>query len=672
VARKKPAAVTYVPGLGAVTRPTPRMKHAARATPRRQGGAFGPIGNQSAGDRIKNAKPPPRPASKPDASLPEGEGPATRGWPVHQDPVQGMLDAEHRAIEALGALRAQTPRSTRSLQKAGLRERAYAGPRGQTVEHYKGRSTGEILADLSRPEPKQAHGLVAGPRGQTRPTRQSGITGGELLARGAQRAEGRGRAAGDDADVDRAARQDGGDRPEKVPGMLAAPYIAIAKDPGRSSPSGPVSTTLALLPISRVPGRVGGRVARNGQADARASRRDTAGTALKEKRTGSRDVLRRAEQARQDRAPAPVMTDKQVQRRVDEFRDFAQHHVSRAEGQAGREAKRQNLDTEAGKAHVEQARERAHREIDERFAREFGAVARPAVGAAEKQATKTGRTRAEQRRTITRRQLDAARTDLKSAISAARIARDRGRPGVPPKQATVCSTRSTRTTRRAPCTPPRRGEVRVARAQHVAVKQQAANAPLISPQGQGRLYAAKADANKVAQRLNDGLPEEEPAFVVRPAGDRYAVVPTVAAQRLMKHQAVGSSKATPAKVLRRSRQAFTQAVLPLSAKWLAGQGVEAGIRSAVAGAGPFDLLRAKRVVKDMNEDSPGSGDELKMRLTGGQFGLTGAARDFANGKSLAEEFSDTGLARPAAALTRAGASPPPVSCGAAGTPTPRP
>jgi hypothetical protein len=61
-------------------------------------------------------------------------------------------------------------------------------------------------------------------------------------------------------------------------------------------------------------------------------------------------------------------------------------------------------------------------------------------------------------------------------------------------------------------------------------------------------------------------------FVLRKVGeDRWAAAPKVASQRLMKHHAVGTSPAVMAKVMRRSRGAFTSAVLPLSAKWLAGR-----------------------------------------------------------------------------------------------------
>jgi hypothetical protein len=187
---------------------------------------------------------------------------------------------------------------------------------------------------------------------------------------------------------------------------------------------------------------------------------------------------------------------------------------------------------------------------------------------------------------------------------------------------------------------------------------------IVKPKGatEGVLHGSRAEAQHVADRLNarpasirTPAKEQVPLeFTVHEAGGKFGVVPKVAKARLTKHHVVGTSPATMAKVMRRSRGAFTNAVLPLSPKWLAGQGIEAGIRSVVAGAGPMDLMRFGKVVKKLNAVKPGAGDELKMRVTGGHFDLTGPARDFADGKSLADEFRDTSLARPAAAVTKAG------------------
>jgi hypothetical protein len=235
-----------------------------------------------------------------------------------------------------------------------------------------------------------------------------------------------------------------------------------------------------------------------------------------------------------------------------------------------------------------------------------------------------------------------------------------------------------------------------ARTVHIQAKQGMAHAALVSPSGAGRLFTHRADAAAVARKLNEQAHQlkqgtrapvrfqlHEPSangavvsavrggsatapleFGVRQVGEKWVAVPKVAAHRMypsggpdspLSHASVGASKSTMAKVMRTSRGAFTSAVLPFSAKWLAGQGGEAGLRAAVAGAGPFDLMRFNRVVKKLNDRRPGAGDELKARITGGHFDLTGPARDFATGKkTLAEEFAGTSLRQPAAAATYAG------------------
>jgi hypothetical protein len=201
---------------------------------------------------------------------------------------------------------------------------------------------------------------------------------------------------------------------------------------------------------------------------------------------------------------------------------------------------------------------------------------------------------------------------------------------------------------------------------------------VVKPRGavKGTLHDTREQASKVVARLNakpamvrTGHGEERAPleFVVRPAGDKFVAVPRAVAERIYQsrrpgapqaHESVGTGRQVGAKVLRRSRHAFTQAVLPLSPKWLAGQGTEAALRSIVAGAGPMDLLRMNRVVKRLNRETPGLGDQLLMRVSGGQFGLTGTAREYAGGKSLADEFAGTSLERPAKAATRAGQAPP--------------
>lgn len=358
--------------------------------------------------------------------------------------------------------------------------------------------------------------------------------------------------------------------PKKVPGMLAAPYRELIKHPGKMITEHPVSTALMVAPIGKVPGRAAGRVARaTGKQTLLRAPKTLAGTPLREQRVRSKNVVINARQARQDRraGSAPEMSVADVQRRVDEFYDFAKQKRAQIEAGAHRTAtqKHASLPKEQRKtaieADVQGARAGAGKTIDQRFVKEFGS---------------------------------SWQRHSSGAI-------------VKPKNAT-----------------------------------------------EGFLHASKADAEAVAAALKaDPKITWEPQ--VMPAGSKWGVVPKDAKLRLNQHRAVGTSPATMAKVMRRSRGALTQAVLPLSTKWLLGQGVEAGVRSAVAGAGPADLLRFNRVVKTMNKAKAGSGDELLMRVTGGQFGLTGTAREFAQGqRSLADEFVGTSLEKAGAAATRAG------------------
>jgi hypothetical protein len=359
--------------------------------------------------------------------------------------------------------------------------------------------------------------------------------------------------------------------PEKVPGMLAQPYKDLAKDPLGTIRTHPISTVLMLDPAIKVPGRVVGRGLRAaGKQSLEHAPATLPATALKESRPASRDAVVNTVQKRKLKGkPAPEMTKAEVQRRVDEFHDFAQQKSQQIQASVHRtaveQAKALPKDQRAAhiQSHVDGARGGARKSIDQRFVKEFGSTY---------QRTPQG-------------------VILK------------------PKHAT-----------------------------------------------EGHLHATRADAQAVADAITAN-PKITWEPQVMPAGNKFGVVPKDAKIRLNKQRAVGTSPATMAKVMRRSRGALTQAVLPLSAKWLMGQGVEAAGRSVVAGAGPADLLRFNSVVKKLNAAKPGAGDELLMRVSGGQFGLTGTAREFATGKrSLADEFADTSLERLGNAATKVGST----------------
>jgi hypothetical protein len=131
--------------------------------------------------------------------------------------------------------------------------------------------------------------------------------------------------------------------------------------------------------------------------------------------------------------------------------------------------------------------------------------------------------------------------------------------------------------------------------------------------------------------------------------------PDYAVARLVKHMKVGTSKAVGARAFRVAGQSFRSTVLPASLKWLTGQAFEPGVRAALTGAGPTSWLRERRVFGELERQEPGAGVAFRQRTSGGgQFGLTGTAREFAEGKSLAEEFPES---RFAGKVTQAAAAP---------------
>lgn len=359
--------------------------------------------------------------------------------------------------------------------------------------------------------------------------------------------------------------------PAKVPGELAAPYRQLVKDPKKFVTEHPVSAALMVAPAARMPGRAAGRVLR--LAGKQTLERPAAAlphTPLRQTRTGSRDAVTRAVQARRDvKRGAPQMTQAQVQRRVDEFYDYSKQHVQRAVASAAKEAKQRGLSKDAAAEHVSGARGGARdHHVKRMFAQEFGA---PHV-----------------------------RTEQGNIVR--------------PHSAT-------------------RGTLHDSRAAADAVTQHLNE--------QGATVRRGAHGLHQAARRNTDVPLE---FQTVDAGyGQFASVPKAAAERLHKHQVVGSSKAPGAQYMRVAGRSFRGAVLPLSARWLFGQVGEAGLRAGVAGAGPADLVRFNRVVREMNKVNPGSGDRFIARVHGGQFDLTGTAREFANGKTLAEELKGTAV-----------------------------
>jgi hypothetical protein len=376
--------------------------------------------------------------------------------------------------------------------------------------------------------------------------------------------------------------------PEKVPGMLAQPYVNLVKHP-ETAFEHPVSTALMVQPAVRAPGLVTGKVLRTaGKQTLERPAKTLPGTALRDKQTGSKDAFVRADQARRDKAnPNPVMTEGDVVRRVDEARDWATQHHAAARKAAARQAKERGMNAEQASEHIGGTVKRAKQHVDRRIAEEFGAV---------DQLSKQGHI-------------------------------------VTPKNAT-------------------KGTIHESRRAAERVADKLNNREITVRRGSGE------NALKVTRRNTP----RDLSFMVHEIGEDgaggYAVIPRVVSETLRKHGNVGTAAATGSKLMRVAGRTFRSAVLPVSMKWLAGQAGDAGIRSLVNGAGPADWVRFRRVVKAMNEHTPGSGDDLMMRVVnGGQFGLTGTAREFAEGKTtLADEFHGTAFEDVAHGMTKVGST----------------
>lgn len=439
--------------------------------------------------------------------------------------------------------------------------------------------------------------------------------------------------------------------PEKVPGMLAEPYKELAKDPKGFATERPVSTLLMVGPV-RVPTRAAGAVARKaGKQTLRRAPARVPGTAIRVERVKSRDAIRNAAQTRADRRGRDaVASEKQVERTVDAFHDASQKAEGRAKEAAAAEAKARGLAPEAAEKLIRKRVKKARTGTTRKAVEHFGATPRPKVSATVRKTAKARREAADAKVVARRQGLIDATARQQAALANARVARAR-KPGVPPREhdALLKAIYERETARSALRSA--RADARVARADHIRAKDEFRDAPLVDEATVGRLFTEKADAQAVAKRS----PFE--ATVVK-VDDQFGVLPKQVAVRLMKQQKVGTSPATGAKLFRVSRGAFTKAVLPLSKNFVTGQGIEAAGRSVVAGAGPTSYIRARKTLKALERTDPDAAQAVKDYAFGENFGRTGPVREFiGEGKTLREEFADTGLAKPASKLTSAAAAP---------------
>lgn len=112
-----------------------------------------------------------------------------------------------------------------------------------------------------------------------------------------------------------------------------------------------------------------------------------------------------------------------------------------------------------------------------------------------------------------------------------------------------------------------------------ATKRASSTASLVDDAGRGRVFQTSAEARWVAEKL----PFEA---AVRRAGDGFVVLPKVAAEQFGNHRWVGTARAPGAIGLRALSGALSKTVLPFSPTYHAGNAIEGGLRTVIAGAGP--------------------------------------------------------------------------------------
>jgi hypothetical protein len=392
---------------------------------------------------------------------------------------------------------------------------------------------------------------------------------------------------------------------EEIGKEVIEPYKQLIKDPLKFATEHPVTTALMVAPTVKVPGLAAGRAARlevkvagrTIKKPMQTLERPAAtlpGTTLNVRRTGSRDVFRRATESRRDvRNPSPTITTRgtarhpisELDRRVDEFYDRGQQKKQQMVGSAARDAnqdyrhlpKKSAERRDAFESRLSGAVGSAHQHVERQFAQEFGSHWQVTPGGVV-------------------------------------VELDRG------------------------------------------------------PEGGGVIHADRAAAQKVADKIEHRGHFEPRVYEVEGAtpGETsgFAVVPRQAAERFAQHKGgIGKAGWGVGPALRVSGRAFRKTVLPTSTKWLMGQAVEAGVRSAVHGGGPIPItryVRGRKLLKAVErEHGKQVADELLQRtVSGGQFGITGPATEYARGaRTLEQEFARSGLDPYAQTLSKAAQAP---------------
>jgi hypothetical protein len=403
-------------------------------------------------------------------------------------------------------------------------------------------------------------------------------------------------------DFKKAAKTEGGLVKEAV-----QPYGELYKDPEKFMTENPVSTYLMLAPVGPKGLRAGaGRVARATRIQKLERPAATLpGTTLRQRRVGSRDVITRAKQAREDkRTPAVIGHVKtasithpiqgmrpELHHRVDELDDWAQQHKQAAVASEARD-----VSQELGRLG---AKKRARAVSPRKATRQAHKTEQAARG-------------------------QHVETALSGAAAGARQHVDR--------------------------------EFAHEFGTHRDISDQGhVYEPKNAPESSGKIYATRDEANTVKTNLEkDKKITWEPHVMEiegQTAGETggFAVVPKEAHARYMRHKRVGRGGFTGGPALRITSRLFRKSVLPTSSKWFGGQIVEGGLRSAVHGAGPLPIGRyvtGRRFLKAYErEHGKKARQALEARtIRSQQFGITGPAAEYApHARTLARELPDSPL-----------------------------
>ena len=463
--------------------------------------------------------------------------------------------------------------------------------------------------------------------------------------------------------------------PKGVPKALAQPYIDLAKNPQKFFEENPVSTALMVAPGYRVPANTVGRGLRlAGKQKIQGATAHLPGYATKEVRTRSKDPVINAVQAKRDKKdPTPEIKTsvgfvQRIKKGGSRYESRIDHdwHVARAEtdrrvASARRDAGNKALKKEGATASNPDVgpRRRDLRRLDE----DARARVVEAMNEKERQVRKGAR---KHRARVMGREHGATVADARVANARAaagnkamsRMGHDVAdvRRGPQRKDLEPLDTASRNRVLRA-MDAAEDAAVRMTGDRPVRL---AVQKPRVKSDGtvefpEATVFRSKENAQLVATAMNESG-DFLPAIVLKGKKGEWRIVPESMRKRLEAHDAVGTTESTIAKIMRDSRHGFSSTVLPTSVRWLAGQVTEGTFRSLVAGAGPGDYIRFKRIVKEKNRRDPGSGDKwANSVLQGGQAAKTGLAREYgAERRSLAENYKGTSFEKPAAAVTRFG------------------